>query len=228
MNRFVFVIFFALGTNAFGQIKSKITKSPREFVPAGYVLVEEIQGDLNGDKQRDCVFIIKGTSKGKLVKNEQGETVDRNRRGVIVVFGSQNGYECVLENRDCFSSENEDGGNYFAPELNVTVSKGNLCLHYGHGRYGYWTYTFRYQHSDFELIGYDRSEGRGPVVERSVSINLMTRKVRVRENVNPNAEGGDEEFKDRWKRFELPKPIRLREVADFDNLDIEKSLGLRD
>jgi hypothetical protein len=145
--------------------------------------------------------------------------VDRNRRGVIIALSSQNGYELALENRNCFSSENEDGGNYLAPELDVSIRKGALLVSYTHGRYGYWAYSFRYQNSDFELIGYDSSEDRGPVVERKTSINLLTKKMRILENVNENAEGGDEKFRESWKKFALPKPIRLREIDDFDEFD---------
>ena len=189
------------------------------------MVFQEIRGDLNKDDQADYVFIIKGTDKDKFVKDEHRGQLDRNSRGIVIAFKNQDQYELVLENRDCFSSENEDGGVYFAPELDVTISKGNLSVHYAHGRYGYWTYNFRYQNSDFELIGYDSSQDRGPVVERSVSINLMTKKMRLRENTNKNAEGGDEQFKESWKTFTLSKPIKLREIADFENLSLEKLLG---
>lgn len=225
MKKLVFIIFLAIGTNAFGQSKGKIAKSPTEFIPAGYVVFEELQGDLNRDNQADYVFIIKGTDRDKFVKDEYRGELDRNRRGIIIAFKSPNGYEHVLENRDCFSSENEDGGIYFAPELDVTISKGNLRIHYAHGRYGYRTYSFRYQNSDFELIGYDDSQNRGPVVERSVSINLLTKKMRIRENVNENAEGGEERFKESWKKFTLSKPIRLSEIVDFDEFEVESLVG---
>lgn len=227
MKKLAFIIFLAIGTNAFGQSKAKIAKSPTELVPAGYVVFQTIQGDLNGDNQADYVFIIKGTDKDKFVKDEYRGELDRNPRGIIIALSNHNGYELALENRDCFSSENEDGGVYFAPEIDLTVSKGNLRVHYAHGRYGYWTYSFRYQNSDFELIGYESSQDRGPVVERSVSINLLTKKMRVRENVNANAEGGDEKFKESWKKFALAKPIRLSEIANFDDFDVEDFLGLR-
>ncbi|MFN7571393.1 MAG: hypothetical protein ACK5TK_08070 [Betaproteobacteria bacterium] len=220
------ITFLAIGTNAFGQPTARIAKSPTEFVPAAYVVFQKIQGDLNGDNQADYVFIIKGTDKSKFVKDEYRGELDRNRRGIIVVLSSQNGYELAIENRDCFSSEIEDGGVYYAPELVVSVEKGTLRVHYAHGRYGYWSYSFRYQNSDFELIGYDSSQNRGPVVERSISINLMTKKMRIRENVNANAEGGGEKFKENWKNFSLVKPIKLRQVADFDNFDLEGFLGL--
>lgn len=219
------IIFLAIGTNAFGQSTPKTAKSPSEFMPAGYVIFEEIRGDLNKDNQEDYVFIIKGTDKDQFVEDEYRGKLDRNRRGIIIALRNQNQYELALENRDCFSSENEDGGVYFAPELSVSITRGNLLVHYAHGRYGYWTYNFRYQNSDFELIGYDSNEDRGPVVERSTSINLMTRKMLVRKNVNENAEGGDEEFKEIWKKFTLSKPIKLREVADFDNFNVESLLG---
>ena len=151
--------------------------------------------------------------------------MDRNRRGILIAFKNENLYELVLENRDCFSSEHEDGGVYYSPELGIFIEKGNLRIHYFHGRYGFWAYKFRYQNSDFDLIGYDSSQNRGPVVERSVSINLATNKMRIRENINQNAEGGDEKFKDTWKKFTLSKSIKLREITDFDGLEIQKMLG---
>ncbi|MBK8752346.1 MAG: hypothetical protein IPL99_12180 [Candidatus Competibacteraceae bacterium] len=225
MKKLAFIIFLVIGTNAFGQATLKTAKSPTEFVPARYVVFEEIQGNLNTDSQADYVFIIKGTDRDKFVKHEYRGELDRNRRGIIIAFKNKNQYELVMENRDCFSSENEDGGVYFAPELNVSINKGNLIVHYAHGRYGYWTYSFRYQNSDFELIGYDSSQNHGPVVERSVSINLMTKKMLIRENINQDAEGGDEKFKETWKKFALSKSIKLRDIADFDGFDVESLLG---
>jgi hypothetical protein len=226
MKKLVFIIFLAVGTNASGQSTTQTARSPTEFVPAGYVVFEEIQGDLNKDNQTDYVFIIKATDRTNFVKDEYRGELDRNRRGIIIAFKNRNQYDLVLENRDCFSSENEDGGVYFAPELSVSINKGNLFVHYAHGRYGFWAYNFRYQNSDFELIGYDSSQNRGPLVEREVSINLITKKMLTRENINQDAEGGDEQFKEIWRKFTLSKPIKLREIANFDDFYVESFLGL--
>lgn len=228
MNKLAVIVFLVIGANAFGQPKARIAKSPSEFVPASYVVFEKIQGDLNGDNRPDYVFIIKGTDKAEFVKHEYRGVLDRNRRGIIVALSRPDGYELALENRDCFSSENEEGGVYYAPELDVSIQKGTLRVQYLHGRYGYWTYNFRYQSSDFELIGYNSSDNRGPVVERSTSINLLTKKMRIRKNVNMNSENGDEKFRESWKKFVLSKPIRLREIADFDDFDVQRLLGLRE
>lgn len=219
-------MFLAIGTNVFGQSVPKTAKSPTNFIPAGYVVSEEIQGDLNKDNQADYVFIIKGTDRKKVIKHEYLGELDRNRRGIIIALTNNKQYDLVLENRGCFSSENEDGGVYFAPELTISINKGNLLVHYSYGRYGYWVYNFRYQNSDFELIGYDNSQNRGAIVERSTSINFMTRRMLTRENINQNAKGGDDKFKEVWKNFTLSKLIKLREVADFDDLYVESFFRL--
>ena len=73
-------------------------------------MVQEVQGDLNKDDQTDHVFVIKGTDEAMVIQHEYLGELDRNRRGIIIVFGEGERYRLVLDNRDCFSSENEDGG----------------------------------------------------------------------------------------------------------------------
>lgn len=221
------IILFAIGTNAVGQSTGKIGRSPTDFVPAGYVVTERILGDLNEDNEADYVLIIKATDKDKFVADEKLGKIDRNRRGVIIALRDRDRYELALENRSCFSSENEDGGVYYAPELDVTITKGKLLVHYAHGRYGSWNYSFQFRNSSFELIGYDSSSNRGPVVESSVSINLLTRKMRVRKNANPQADSGEEKFLESWKTFALKNPILLSDIKDFDAFAIDAVLGFR-
>lgn len=223
-----FAFFLLVVTHASGQIAPRVAKVAHEFVPPGYVVVETIRGDLNQDQQVDVVLIIKATSKNNLVQHESRGLLDRNRRGLVVAFKKGDRYELALENRHCFSSENEDGGVYFPPDLNVLVQKGNLRLHYAHGRYGSWTYTFRYQNSDFELIGFDNSENDGPVVHRLVSINFLTKKMLVRDNVTvvEKRASSPNKFKDTSKTFVFPQLIQLRSVSDVDELDVERLLVL--
>lgn len=190
------------------------------FVPKDYILFDKVYGDLDKDGVDDCVLIIKGTDKSKIVKDESRGELDRNRRGLIVLLNKNGHYETVVKNYDCFSSENEDGGVYYAPELSVEIEKGNLYVRYAHGRYGFWGYTFRLQKADFELIGFDASEDRGPVVNTVTSINYLTRKKIVKQNTNENAEGEDEVFKTTESKIDVSKLIKLSEVKDFDELDV--------
>ncbi|PBJ12828.1 hypothetical protein [Flavobacterium sp. ACN6] len=200
--------------------ETEIRKSLEDFIPKNYVAFDTIYGDLNKDNLEDCILIIKGTDKSKFIKDDYRGELDRNRRGIIVLFSTNNSYELAVKNYECFSSENEDGGVYFAPELSVEIEKGNLKVHYGHGRYGYWSYTFRNQNNDFELIGYDSSNNRGPVVESDVSINFLTRTKITNENTNKDDEGGDEIFEKTVTKINKSKLLKLSEIKDFDQLEV--------
>tara|TARA_R110000868_G_scaffold97101_5_gene267120 strand:+ start:8399 stop:9070 length:672 start_codon:yes stop_codon:yes gene_type:complete len=193
-----------------------------EFLKDGYMVFEEIYGDLNNDGLEDCVLIIKATDSKNVVVNRFDDKVDRNRRGIIILFKKDKKYNSVIKNYDCFYSENEDGGAYFPPELSVYIKNGKLYLHYSHGRYGYWKYTFRFKNSDFELIGYDASDNFGPIVNKETSINFLIKKKLTKENTNENADGGDEIFKETWKKIEIEELIKLSNIKDFYELDMSK------
>ncbi len=201
------------------QQKLKSEHNLDTFLPKGYVIFEKINGDLNNDGIDDCVLIIKGTDKKQIVKDEYRGELDRNRRGIIILFKEGEQFKVVLQNNDCFSSENEDGGVYYAPELSVEIENRKLIVHYSHGRYGYWRYIFRFNNTDYELIGYDSSNG-APVTDSETSVNFLTRKKQEKININENAEGGDEVFKETWTKINILKLIKLSEIEDFDNLDM--------
>ena len=217
MKTFFTVLIIAIAQYSYGQIK-KLT-DPISFIPKKYVIFEKVFGDLNMDGLPDCVLIIKGTDKTKIINDEYRGKLDRNRRGIIVLFKKNDHYDLATKNYDCFSSENEDGGVYFPPELSVEIKKGKLYVTYGHGRYGYWGYTFRFQKSDFELIGYDESNG-AVVISSETSINYLTKIKATKKNINENAEGGDEVFKKTNKKIQVKKLIKLSEIKDFDGLTL--------
>ncbi|MEO7978290.1 hypothetical protein [Flavobacterium sp.] len=201
--------------------KPQTGKPINDFIPTGYKIFQEIKGDLNKDGVEDCVVIIKGTKKENVITDEYRGKLDRNRRGIIVLFKKNGNYIQKVKNYDCFSSENEDGGVYFAPELDVSIEKGKLYVHYGHGRYGYWTYTFRGKNNDFELIGYDSSENSGPIINSETSINFLTKTKVTKTNTNENAESGDEVFEEKKEKIKVDQLIRLSGIKDFDELETE-------
>jgi hypothetical protein len=218
------LVLLALPLIGFGQVEQK--KNPTDFLPKGYFVFEKINGDLNKDGIDDCVLIIKGTDKNQIITDEYtGELADRNRRGILVLFNKNGYYELAIKNYDCFSvSENEMGG---VEELSFEIRKNNLFVHYVLGRSGDWSYNFRYQNSDFELIGYDESSG-GPstyswfVLDRKKSINFLTKKKQEEVNINKEAEGGEEVFRETWKNININRLIKLSEIKDFNELDMSK------
>lgn len=212
------------------QNNIELKKKLKTFIPKGYVIYSdeggiftegwgEIKGDLNKDGLEDIVLIIKGNDKDQIIQDENRGKLDRNRRGIIVLLNKGNHYEIAAKNYNCFSSENEDGGVYFAPELSVNINKGKLNIDYGHGRYGSWGYTFKYQNGNMELIGYDSYSNRGPIPQYEESINFLTKKKLTRDNLNKDDDVNDEvKFKDTWENITVKKLIKLHEIKDFDAL----------
>ncbi len=190
------------------------------FIPNGYTEFENYFGDLNNDGLEDCIMILKKTDSTNVIMNRFDKKVDRNRRGIIVLFKNANGYELIDKNMECFSSENEDGGVYYAPQLLIKIKQNKLYIHYGHGRYGYWEYVFKFNNSNFELIEYNSISSRGPVSLKETCINFLTKKKLVKENTNENAENGDEIFEKTWSDIEIDNLIKLSEIKDFDELNM--------
>ena len=191
----------------------------KAYIPTSYTLFEAIQGDLNKDGLKDVVLIVKATDPKQWITDEYRGKLDRNRRGVVVLLNVKGHYQKVVQNLSLFSSENEDGGVYFAPELVPSIEKGLLKLNYAHGRYGYWAYQFRLEWSDMRLIGYDSSDNFGPYVNSETSVNFLTAKKLVRENLNKDPDS-DPKFKETWCKVNVA-PLYLSKIQDIDDLSLE-------
>ena len=74
------------------------TNELHDFIPKGYIEFEKYFGDLNKDGQDDCVLIIKKIDENNIVINQYDEKVDRNRRGIIILFKNENGYQLADRN----------------------------------------------------------------------------------------------------------------------------------
>ncbi|WP_298147875.1 hypothetical protein [Flavobacterium sp.] len=208
--------------NSFGPApKLKATTDPRKFIPKGYELVSITNGDLNNDKTIDCVLLVQATNPANWVVDYYGKKVNRNRRGLIVLFAKNGTYVLRAKNLTCFSSAEEDGGNYMPPDLGLEIKKSKLYISYGHGRYGYWEYCFRWQASNFVLIGYEGSSNRGPIVEEATSINFLTNKTKIRKNTMLESLDGEGIFEVQYLDRK-PRPLlKLTDIKDFDELEIE-------
>jgi hypothetical protein len=224
--KLIYICIFSFAANSFGTERQQAGHDPKNLVSPDYVIFDEIVGDLNKDGFQDYIYIIKGTDKNRVIYDEYRGNLDRNRRGIVIIFGREDLYELVLENVELFSSEHEDGGVYAPPDLGVFIEKGVIRIHYFGGRYGFWSYKFRYQHSDFELIGYDSSSNHGPIVLSKTSINFLTKNILFKENIHPERYDGKERFMETWKKFMLPKSIKLSEIEDMDDLDVTSYLKI--
>ncbi len=190
----------------------------KSYIPRSYRLTEVITGDLNKNRKTDVVLIVKATDPAKWVNDEYQGKLDRNRRGIIVLVNENGQYKKIIQNLSCFSSEYEDGGVYYAPELLLSVEQGLLNVHYAHGRYGYWRYRFQLKEHDLQLVGYDNSDNFGPYINSQTSINYLTQRKLVRENINKNRDDDTPKFKETWYKMNQA-PVYLSKIKDFDRLN---------
>lgn len=190
----------------------------KSYIPRSYRLTEVITGDLNKDRKTDVVLIVKATDPAKWVNDEYQGKLDRNRRGIIVLVNENGQYKKIIQNLSCFSSEYEDGGVYYAPELLLSVEQGLLNVHYAHGRYGYLRYRFQLKEHDLQLVGYDNSDNFGPYINSQTSINYLTQRKLVRENINKNRDDDIPKFKETWYKMNQA-PVYLSKIKDFDRLN---------
>lgn len=197
---------------------SGLDKSLIAMQPKGYEVHSVLKGDLNKDSLEDYVFLVGSTDIENFEEFRPGVIADRNRQGIIIIFGEDsNRYKKVVENLSCFPSNFEEGGAYYAPELYVDINKkNNLEVNYAHGRYGNWGFIFRYQNKRFELIGSFSNSNRGPVGLSSVSINYSTKKKKIMTNINTDTEQEEYEVWDeRWEDIKVDKLVDLNKVEDL-------------
>lgn len=198
-------------TTPFAQNK----QNPEDFLPEGYIIYEEIRGDLNKDGVEDLVLYIKGTDTSLLETDHLGRELDFNRGGIIVLFNKNGTYELASKNYDCFSPEDEDD----SFSVIIEIKKNILYILYSYGKYGYTKYTFRWQNKDFELIGCDFSNNRGATILDKTSINFSTKK--ELETLYTD----DEEntvYKETWTNISIDKLIRLSEIEDVGTMGLSK------
>lgn len=212
--------FILLSTLLLSPIAFANTDNIKSFVPKNFTLLEtHCQADFNKDNQKDCVLLIKDTQKSAWQMDNYNNLVDRNRRGITILLKTKTGYQKVLENKSLLESENEDGGIYYAPELEIITKNNKLILKYLHGRYGHWSYTFDYRtidnKQDFYLIGYDSIIANGAYIKYTNSINFLTHKLQRQTNTNKDEQSDKVKFKSAWHKFPKTTPISLAQIDDL-------------
>ena len=136
-------------------------------IPDGWAMQWTTQGDLNADGIADHVLILK----------RSGETGDGPRR-LLITFGKSEGADAVAADTETFLPTVENGADPLATDNPLSVKRGALQV-YVEGTataISHETFTFRYQNSAFELIGYDASnQMRATGDFEETSINYSTR-----------------------------------------------------
>jgi hypothetical protein len=151
--------------------------SVNDFVPLGWVLEEQVSGDLNKDSLPDVAL--------KLIEDKPAkdtETPENRRRALILLLKDKDGKFSRIAVAAKLLQSTCDGGvihAFCSAPANVSIKNGVLLVNQDHGSRNVVETTFRFRHepSDrrFVLIGLDKEDrDRLTGITVSKSTNFMT------------------------------------------------------
>ena len=158
--KLLIVIAFILSTiTSFGQ---------KHFTPPGYEVIDQKDGDLDGD----------GIGEKVIVYNTTDTTDDGIVRELHILKQSQNNWTLWKQSRNAIRKSKE-GGMMGNPFEGIEIDKGILIISFSGGSSWKWFYKdkYRFQNDEFELIGYSTVFGKPCEYWANFDFNLSTGKI---------------------------------------------------
>lgn len=165
---------------SYPPVKSK-GQTVKDFVPAGWAVLDSAQGDLNKDGLKDYAIVIQYRDSITLVNNLE-DTVLAQPRILLLLFRGTDKRFSLIEQTNSFILKH-DNPVMDDPYQGIAIDKGVLKIDF-HLFYsmGSWystssTYKFRYDGHKFILIGADLSTvHRATLDYEEYSYNFLTKR----------------------------------------------------
>ena len=151
------------------------------FVPAGWTLLAERRGDLNGDGVADLALLLRMNDRANVVAvplGDESRPFDTNPHWLLVALAERGGYRRVAQNRGLFPRPTLPWTGEVPPGAEtIRLERGSLVVWFEQLR-GWSSYRFRWQAGAMRLIGYDDGGASGGCVS-TISINYLTGRARL-------------------------------------------------
>ena len=154
------VISLSFGQNFSYPSISETGLTTRDFVPAGWTILDSAAGDLNRDKLNDAIIVLQYTDSLLLIKGEVAEdSVLTQPRMLVILFRNprDNNFYLVEQNNSFIL--NHDNPSMDDPYQGINIYKGifQINFHWFYNMGSWYTtktnYKFRFQNTRFILIG---------------------------------------------------------------------------
>jgi len=189
-----------------------------DFVPKGWVVEKENQGDLNKDGVADLLLVLRMNDPKNVVKNDGlgPDELDTNPWMLVVAFAGKAAkkYSLALASHTLIPRHINPVMDDPLEDAGIVKGTVRISLVMFMSAGSWYTsqvkFTFRYQDGCFKLIGYDSTEAKRNTGETStVSVNYLTRKAKISEG---NFENDDETVS--WKTVRKPNLLCIDAIGD--------------
>ncbi len=207
-NRYLLLLLLLLTPRAWadgGPSFPKDGKTLSDFIPKGWHVLKQAEGDLNQDSLNDALLALGSDNEN----TPEGEYAENNRHLLVLLKKSDGGYHLAVTNNNIILCKG-CGGVFGDPFNTLAVERGAIVI----GNYGgsseRWgtTYRFRYQNNDWYLIGEtDVTEKIPEGTQSQTDINFSTNMVEI---THTNSQGVSTVTRSK----QAAKP--LAKLVDFD------------
>ena len=157
------LLFVAMLTFAYGFAQEIAT-------PQNWTVLDEVQGDLDGDHIPEKVLIY-----------NTADSTDFGKHREIRIFKKKDVTWVQLESSRTALLKSDDGGMMGDPYGGIDIKNAVLSIHHYGGSSWKWGYTdkYRFQNGQFELIGYSSTSGKPCEEWKKVDFNISTGKINI-------------------------------------------------
>jgi hypothetical protein len=155
------------------------------FVPAGWKIVEQASGDLDGAGAADLALVVQAQDPANILRADMcGDTLDTNPYMTIVALAGPGGYRRVVANHVLLPRRDNACALHGLSVLEIKGRSLHLfferMMSAGGGDAGNNSFNFQWRGDAMRLIGFDYIDVQRYSGEmKSLSVNYLTRKVKT-------------------------------------------------
>lgn len=192
------------------------------FIPYYMEIIDSVKGDIDGDGTSDVILITRITDPGQIYKNEYGEQMNTNNRGLVITLRKGQEYQLITKKPFCFAPFQQENSSY-NNELAIEIKNKQVHIDCYYGRFGGTEYTFSFQEGKLILDHLEQVNIELGMVTSSTKVDFDKKEYTTSAVTNAWEVVNDDKpasyFKEKSK-IASKRKITLAEISSFEDLDL--------
>lgn len=151
MYKFIALFILMLSQNLLKAQEITVPAEVKPFVLAGFQVLDYIPGDINGDKKKDALLVLKLPNEDDLDSFDVESPATRPL--LILVRQADGKLKQVARNDDAIMCR-QCGGVFGDPYDNITIGTNSFTLYFYGGSNWRWSYTYRFMYKPLKKNWY--------------------------------------------------------------------------